>query len=242
MLVVTVIPSTECNMPFDIKKNQKNVVLDLRRQGLSYSEIQKELAIPKSTIASWLQNVTMDAHHEQRLEQKRSATAKKNALLRREQTSSSIIEVKNLSSHDIKKISKRELWLMGTILYWKHGHAGDLRTGVRFMSSDPHRIKLFLRWLQEVGHLKNKEFLFDIFLDPTEEKDRAEAITYWSKITAFDSEYFSHAYILRKKKKSVYQRKRASNYQYGMLRVRVRASSLLARQIAGWIEGIKNRL
>ena len=222
-------------MPIDTKKNQKTIVVGLRRQGFSYSEIQKELALPKSTIASWSQNVTMDVGHEQRLQQKRSATAQKNNALRKRRTAEAITAIKKSSSHDIRTISKRELWLMGITLYWKNISS----TGrVQFTSAEPDLIKLFLRWLQEVGRLKKNEFLFDIFLGSDKQNIRDDAIGYWSKNTGFDTEHFSHVYLLRRKKKRVVQRKRTT-YQHGLLRIRVRASSLLARQIAGWIEGIK---
>ncbi|MEK6884288.1 MAG: hypothetical protein AABY22_31950, partial [Nanoarchaeota archaeon] len=60
-------------------------------------------------------------------------------------TAQKIEEIKNSSAEDLKEISKRELWLMGIMLYWRerflHGNENDLRKGVRFTSSDPNIIK-----------------------------------------------------------------------------------------------------
>src|SRR5690349_9983857 len=37
----------------------KNMALDLRSRGLSYSEIMNELDIPKSTLSYWLKDVSL---------------------------------------------------------------------------------------------------------------------------------------------------------------------------------------
>ena len=62
-----------------------------------------------------------------------------------------IAEIKKTSAKDIQEITKKELWLMGIVLYWRErllsGNENDLRKGVKFSSSDPYLIKLFLKWL-----------------------------------------------------------------------------------------------
>ncbi len=72
------------------------------------------------------------------------------------------------NAKDLKEISKRELWLMGVMLYWRerflHNNESDLRKGVRFTSSDPNLINFFLRWLQDIGGLQKEELGLDIFI------------------------------------------------------------------------------
>lgn len=208
-------------MARDVKKNQKSIVIDMRRWGHSYSEIHRELAIPKSTIASWLKHVTMDADHRQRVLKKRLVIARANALRRRDRTRDSIRSLITASASDIQAISKRELWLMGIVLAWAK-HISSQR--VQYMSSDPFLIKLFLRWLQEVGRIKKRELIIDLFV----RKGTGVAVKFWTKTTGLA---VVHTYQLS-----------TAPPQYGILRIRVRASSLLARQILGWIEGIKGVL
>jgi len=232
-----------------LEKYKQNIAIDMRKRGFSYSEIGNRLHIPKSTLSYWLKNVKLTPEQIKKLNDKRTETAKANVLKKISRTSKMIEEIKNSSSQDIKEISKKELWLMGIMLYWKNGNKSDLRKGVHFSSSDPDMIKLFLKWLQEIGGIQNQEIKFDIFLRQ-ELRDKglvSKAIDYWSKITGFSKNCFSNIYYHylkpqkrgRNRKHRKYGRDEKHGKFYGFLRVKVTQSSMLARQIAGWIDGIK---
>ncbi len=239
--------------PFNKFQNSK--AIELRKSGLSYSEIQKKLHLPKSTLSLWLRNVELSESQKKRLIDKRSDKAKSNIRKRILKNSELIEEIKTTSSKSIGEISKRELWLMGIILYWRErvssGNESDIKNGVRFTSSDSNLIKLFLKWLQGIGGIKNDEIVFDIFIGE-DKKSSVEAvkevILYWSKITGFSKEHFlNHIYFQRNLPKRRLQpghKKRhrgvPKRSQFGFLRIRVRASSLLARQITGWVKGIQD--
>ena len=102
-----------------------------------------------------------------------------------------------------------------------------MKKGVSFSTSNPDLARFFLRWLKDIGDLKKEEICFDIFTDK-ESRSKDEVISYWSEITGFSEECFSRVYLYKKKAKT------------SILRIRVRASSMLARQIGGWISGLKN--
>lgn len=242
------------NVVQSLKKFQKDKAIDLRKQGLSYSDIQKRTKVPKSTLSLWLRGVELDESQKTRLENRRLETAKTNARKRMSRISEMIEEIKISSAQDIKEISKRELWLMGIILYWRErassGNETDIWNGVRFTSSDPYLLKFFIKWLHEAGGIKDEEIKFDIFI--SEDKKASlesikEVVRYWSKILEFPKENFlNHIYFQKKysrKRTQPGQKKRKTNIpknsQFGILRVRVRGSSMLARQIAGWIKGIR---
>src|SRR3989338_2323069 len=106
-------------MPYNVKRNQKALALNLRRQGLSYVEIQKEISAPKSTLANWIRDVKLTEEQKERLVEKQKSVARENAQKR-------ILKIQELhkaifdrSVHNIRKISKRELWLLGIMLYGK---------------------------------------------------------------------------------------------------------------------------
>lgn len=226
----------------DPKNETKNRIFDLRRQGLSYSEIKKQIPVPKSTLSSWLKNINLTESQIQRLKKRRSETAKMNAEKKILKTSQLIEDVRKSSIKDIQKISKRELWLMGIMLYWRErfsaGSESDLRKGVRFTSSDSYLVKLFLRWLREVGNIQPEEMGFDIFIKEDKKNSINEIIRHWSQVTGFPKDYFSHIYfqknIERKSKRKILKKSHV-----GFLRTRVKASTMLARQIAGWAKGIQ---
>ena len=221
------------------KNLQKNAAIDLRRKGLSYSEIKKEILVPKSTLSHWFKKIKLSESQIQKLKDRRLKIAKANSEGRILKTLQKMEEIKNSSAGDLKKISRRELWLMGVVLYWRerflHGNESDLRKGVRFTSSDPNIVKFFLKWLKDIGQLEKEEIGFDVFL--INGKVAAEAINYWSQVTDLPKEYFSHVYFQKSRRKRS-KRKSSKKAQHGLLRVRIKASSMLARQISGWIQAI----
>ena len=203
-----------------IEKYKQNIAIEMRRRGFSYSEIENRLHVPKSTTAYWVRNVKLTPEQRKKLNDKQIEVAKANVLKKISKTQRLIEEIKNTSSKDIKEISKKELWLMGVVLYWKNGNNSDLKKGVHFSSSDPAMIKLFLKWLKETGGIKEEEIIFDVFAP----KKLIEITVHnWSKITGFSEGHFKNFY----------------HQKSSFLRVRVAQSSMLARQIAGWIEGLK---
>lgn len=215
-----------------LEKYKQNIAVDMRKRGFSYSEIGNRIHVPKSTLSYWVKDIKLTPEQIKKLNDKRIETAKANALKKISKTAKLVEEIKNSSLQDVKEISKKELWLIGVVLYWKNGNKSDLKKGVHFSSSDPSMIKLFLRWLREVGRIKNEEIKFDIFVKGNKGKAVDGVVEYWSKVTKFPKDYFSKVYC---QKQGV---KRSSDY--GFLRVKVVQSSMLARQIAGWIKGIKN--
>ena len=217
-----------------LEKYKQNIAIDMRKRGISYSEIENRIHIPKSTLSYWLKNIKLTPEQTKKLNDKRIEVAKANALKKVSRTSRMIEEVKKSSSRDIKEISKKELWLIGIVLYWKNGNKSDLKKGVHFSSSDPAMIKLFLKWLRGVGGVEDKEIRFDIFKkgNKVDKKNLSDEIVgYWAKATGFSKEHFSNIYFQKASKK-----REGGN---GFLRVKVAQSSMLARQIVGWIEGVK---
>src|SRR3989344_8878592 len=232
------------NVVQPLQKFKKQTALELRKKGFSYSEIREKIKIPKSTLSFWLKSVKLTDYQTQKLKDKREKIAKANSAKRGLSIERQIEEIKNTSSKNIGQISKRELWLIGIILYWLKRNKDDLKNGVTFASSDPGILKLFLKWLKEVGGIKDQEIKFDIFLKKKKvvsENLLKEIIRYWSNAIGYPKERFLHHIYFQKSNTISKDNQNIDNDKiYGFLRVRVGSSSMLARQISGWIEGIVN--
>ncbi|MBI2068843.1 MAG: hypothetical protein HYT67_01935 [Candidatus Yanofskybacteria bacterium] len=210
---------------------KKGIAIELRKKGFSYSDIQNSINIPRSTIAYWLKDIELSDEQAKKLKAKRSAVAKSNSEKRTARILRETEDIKRSSAKKIGDITKRELWLMGIVLYWKFGNESDLRKGINFTSSDPYLIKLFLKWRKDIGRIGDEEILFDIFLGKNKKDSLDRIKNYWASITGFSKGYFTRVYFYKTGKSEL-----------GLLRVRVKASSMLARQMAGWIEGIRRSL
>src|SRR3989338_8156401 len=229
-----------------LENYKKNIAIDMRKRGFSYSDIYNKMNIPKSTIVSWVKDVKLTKEQKEKLKKRRTEIARTNFQKRNLRTAKLIESIKLSSAQNIAKISKRELWLMGIALYWKErlasGDGSDLKNGVRFTSSDPDLVKIFIKWLREVGEIDDEEIKFDIFIGEDKKSKMDDTKNYWAYITGFPRGYFPRVYFQKKYPVKKIPKNKARNYsksEFGFLRVGVRSSSMLARQIAGWAEAIK---
>ena len=218
--------------------------MSLRRGGYSYSEIQKFVSVPKATLSYWFKDVKLSEPQLVRLQEKRNEAIQQGAQVRSKRVNEAIEKIEKTSSKDIKDIAKRELWLMGIMLYWRERVSDrDVKKGVKFTSSDPYLIRLFLKWLMDVGQLGEADVLCDILIDlPVRQAgdNQKKAIVHWSEVTGFPQEIFTRIYVQKAKKKR--KKRQVKKAEFGLLRIRVKASSMLARQLSGWIKAIQNKI
>jgi hypothetical protein len=147
-----------------VKNNTlKETAIALRRKGLTYSEILKEIPVAKSTLSDWLHSVGLSKYQKQRLTKKKLAAIKRGAEAKHMQRIVRTQKIIKDAQREIGMISKRELWLMGTMLYWAEGSKEkDYRpgSGVQFTNMDPLMICFFLRWLKEICGVDKKRAYF----------------------------------------------------------------------------------
>ena len=221
------------------KKEEKKATVALRRRGLSYGEILKRVPVAKSTLSLWLRSVGLSKRQKQRLTEKRIFAALKGAAAKRDRRILLTRQLQTQAHSQVGVVSKRELWLIGVALYWAEGskekayHPGS---GVSFMNSDPNMIALFLRWLSEACNVERERMRFEIYIHESHKENIKKVRKYWSSQTGFPIQNFSRVYF--KKDKINTKRKNIGNKYFGVLRVKVSASSTLQRQIEGWTRGI----
>lgn len=221
------------------KKHDKLKAIELRKTGLSYSEILKQVSVAKSTLAVWLRSVNLSVVQKQRLTDKKLASAIRGALVKKERRIKLTEQIKKEAKGEIGSLSERERWLLGIALYWAEGskekstHPGS---GVRFSNSDPLMIKFFISWLMEICKIPENMIQFELYIHENHKDRLPEVIEYWLHFINSSKEHFRHIYLKKNKIKT--KRKNIGNSYYGLIRVKVSSSSGLNRKIAGWIEGI----
>ncbi|MFA5889030.1 MAG: hypothetical protein WCW47_01965 [Candidatus Paceibacterota bacterium] len=218
---------------------KKEKAVTLRKEGKSYSEILKEVSVAKSTLSEWLHSVGLSKKQFQRLTAKKLEASKRGGLVKHQQRLQRVQKIHEVALKDITNISKRELWLIGIALYWAEGtkekdsHPGP---GISFNNSDPRMIKVFIKWLVESCRVNKDRIGCEIYIHENSKNGVDEVRKYWSKITGFHVKKFNKVYFKTNKLKT--NRKNIGSLYYGLLRVKVSASSSLLRQIAGWTEAI----
>lgn len=228
-----------------MKSILKKKAVKLRRKGLSYSEILKQIPVAKSTLSLWLRSVNLSTEQTQRLTEKKLLAIQKGSQSRRAWRVTKTKFIKEQAHLEIKnkirKIDNRDLLLMGIMLYWAEG-AKDKEynpgQSVIFSNSDPQMIKLFLRWINNCLQITNENIKFSIYIHENHKHVIENVKAFWSNKTGFPIGEFDKIYY--KKHKIKIHRKNIKESYNGLLRIRILKSSAINRKISGWIEEINN--
>ena len=227
-----------------MKNLLKEKAIKLRVEGLSYSEIRKQVKVSKSSLSLWLRSVGLTKRQKQKLTEKKWAAIRRGwekwKNIRKEKT-------KIVNEEAIKQINKikktdEKLFLMGIMLYWAEGAKEKqykLGQGVSFSNSDFKMIILFIKWLKYCLKIPEDRIVFDIYIHENNKYRLEEVRLFWSKITGFSIHKFGRIYFKKHNIKTL--RKNVDNNYHGLLRIKVTKSTYLNRRIAGWIEGICNK-
>ncbi len=217
----------------------KQRAIFLRQEGKTYSEILREIPVAKSTLTIWLREVGLAKEQIQIISEKRIAAQKKGANARREIRQRRQEQLYTEAAKDISYINERDLFLLGIALYWAEGTKEKARnsgSGVSFNNMDPRMIRLFIKWLINCAKVEKDRICFEIYLHETSKQRINDVRAYWSNEISFSLEYFEKVYF---KQGSINtNRKNTGLLYYGVLRVKVRASSDLLRRLEGWVRAI----
>ena len=222
-----------------MKAELKNKAIALRKEGNTYSEIMKVIPVAKSTLSEWLKQVGMVKEVKQIFTEKRRLASLRGGQAKRKQRLDlcNLINVK--AEKEIGEMTRRELWLVGTALYWAEGSKekeGRPGTGISFSNSDYQMVNLFLKWLMVVINIPREEISCEIYIHDSYRDEIPRFQKYWSTKTGLPLSYFNTVYFKRIKINT--KRKNVGDLYNGQLRVKVCRSSSLNRQVTGWVRGI----
>lgn len=221
------------------KTAQKLKAIELRKNGLSYSEIQEEVPVSQSSLSLWLCNIKLSKRQKDRLDRKGDSARKLGSITLKNQRLKRTSEIIKKASSEIENLNMKDLMLIGTTLYWAEGNKQkehNPSVEVVFSNSDPKMIQVYLRWLKVCLKIPDESIVFEIYIHKSYKRTMKSLKNYWSSITNFP--YFMFKKIYFKKNKIHSYRKNMGLSYAGVLRIRVRKSTDLNRKIIGWTEGI----
>lgn len=215
-----------------MKSIEKKRAVELRRKGKSLNEISKLLKVAKSSVSVWVRNVILTEKEKRKLflnswtreaiEKRRDARLKNENARRRK-----IIEE---AETEIKKISDKELFIIGVILYWAEG--GKTKRGlVRLANSDPNLIKIAMCFFRDICQVREEKFRAHIHTHSHINVNKA--LMYWSNITSIPQSQFYKTYS----KPSVASKNKKDSLPYGTVDI-VICDTTLFLKIVGWTRKI----
>jgi len=226
------------------KMKQKEKAISLRKRGKTYSEILKKVPVAKSTLSLWLRDVGLAKKQKQRISKKRREAQIRGGKARYDERVERTQSIFNDAKKDVGRLTKKDLWLMGTMLYWAEGskekahNIGGAR--LEFMNSDPYMIAVYMRWLREVLNVVNSDIVVSIYIHKNSKHREEDVIRYWAYWAGVSKSQITYIYYKKHNPKTI--RKNTNEDYYGALRVVVRRSVYLNRKVAGWIRAINEQL
>jgi len=217
-------------------RKDKNKAISLRKRGKSYNEIRDILDVPKSTLSMWLRDIKMSSEAEKRFwSRSRKKWAKSMTEFNRKQgeiAKEKAEKRQQIAIKEVGKLSKKELLLVGSALYWAEGYKKS-RWSLRFTNSDSDMVRLMMRFFREICEIPEPKIKAAVQIHSN--TTSREAINYWSKISGISKNNFNKTYS-RVTPSSKF--KRAPNtLPYGTLNVSVHSVEIVDK-IRGWIKGV----
>lgn len=219
-------------------KEKENAIV-LRKQGKTYSDILRAIPVAKSTLGLWLKEAKLSVSENQKFTEAKRLASLRGGQAKRKQRIERQNSVFSKAKSEISNLFGRELFLVGIIMYWAEGaKEKEYRPGsqIEFSNMDPKMIQVFLNWLLKVCKIDKNMIIFNIFLHQTHKHRVEEVRQYWSRITGFSVNNFFAVYWKKNKIKT--NRKNVGEKYNGVLKIKVKRSSSLVRKVAGWSEGI----
>lgn len=223
---------------------KKSKAIRLRKLGRSYREIAQAFQVSKATAYAWTRKVKLSISAHNRIQRKKEESLKKGLIAynkthnkARSQKAARVREKhKNKALKEIRKLSLRDLKLIGIALYWAEGNKKNRNT-FSFSNSDPSMIKVVMRFLREVVKIPDERVTAKMHLYPQIKPQKA--LSYWSRVTNLPKTRFAKPFFQISKAS-----KRKRNYAtlpYGTLHLQVYSTEVIWR-VRGWIEGVIKKL
>lgn len=160
----------------------KNMAINLRKEGRSYSEIVKELGLAKSTLSNWLKGIVLTEQQNidlyNRLEDKISRGRLRTSIALKAKRIVRENRVYTEAEREFKKYIQDPFFVIGISLYWAEGSKKD--GGFSFINSDPNMIVLIVKWIKK--YVTNNESLlkYRLFIHYPYKDEKCEE--YWAEL------------------------------------------------------------
>lgn len=173
------------------KRELKAQAINMRMQGMSYSQIKGELGVSKGTLSAWLQDYPLSRERinelrgwsERRIEKYRETKARKKR--------ARLAAVYERASKEIGTLSEREVFIAGLFLYWGEGSkTQDTLTAIS--NTDPAVLVFFIQWIELLGVSRDSlKVCVHLYLDMDVETE----LEYWSQVLNVPRTAFRKPYI-----------------------------------------------
>jgi len=205
----------------------------LRAEGATYNEIAAALSVSKSSVSLWVRDMPREGRLSYLEIRERNAAGVSSYWAAQR----SVREARRhagltRAAAQIGVLSDRELLISGAIAYWCEGAKSKPHRRcdrVTFINSDAGLVQFFLRFLAAAGVAPDR-LICRVYIHESADVDAAQR--FWQGVTGLDAAQFRSPTLKHHNPKTV--RKNTGPEYHGCLKIDVRRSSDLYRQVEGW--------
>lgn len=217
-------------------RNDRHLAIELRRKGLSYNAICKELDIPKSTMHYWFRSLRWSQRIKKQLARKAQllSTKRMRAIARANKIRWAEWRHRHRKKAEREFLSLKSvpLFAAGIMLYWGEGD-NKLKGDVRLTNTNPLMIKLFNKFLKKICNIPKERIRIHLILYPDLSDKKIK--NFWHKATKVPLNQFGKSSV-------IYGRHPTKRLENGICIIRVSASGDLKEKIVTWINLLSKNL
>lgn len=210
----------------------KEKAIRLRKQGLSYNEIKKQINVSKSTLSFWLKNIKLTESQRKSLYTRNVLLLSRGPQSQKERRKREIAEIIKQAEQEIEIPFSFETYrLLGAALYWGEG---SKTSHFAVSNSDPHLILFMVKWFERIFKVPSYQLKASLNIYPQQNEGRIKE--FWSQLTNIPIENFGKSYI-----KPANKGYKKNNLYYGTIRIVVPKGTDMRHRTFGWIKAaLKN--
>lgn len=170
---------------------RKQLGMALRRLGLTYSEIQSVIPVPRGTLSNWSQEVTLTSAQSDAIKDRVGPETQRG--IPKDTQWKRRLEIESIRS-EAKAFAQSHLddshFVGGVVLYW--GEGAKTRNNLDLTNSDPAALRTFVEWVRsylDVG----AEFVLSMHLHSG--NDEGAAKEYWRRTIGLLDARFTKTFI-----------------------------------------------
>lgn len=160
---------------------EKEHAIALRKKGLSYNEILKQIPVAKSSLSLWLKDLPLTPSEKAVLRRRKNSNISKGRIKAAAAHRKNRLEREKIIFREAEKefrtFVKEPLFQVGLALYWAEGAKRSTVFG--FANSDPEMIRAMLQWMKRYFNLDPNTIPVRLYLHKPYAHEHCEE--YWSR-------------------------------------------------------------
>ena|SRR3989338_5098628 len=179
-------------------RDDKSVATEMRKKGASYSDIYKELRVPKATLSDWFGGEKWSQELRDRLAKDalKESTVRIIDLdkIRGEKLSHVYEQARKEAREEFERLKYHPLFIAGLMLYWGEGDKVT-KHSTRLINTDPVMIKLFVNFLLHACKIPVERIRAQAIIYP--DIDPESTVRFWSERSGIPTDKFSKCSVIK---------------------------------------------